>query len=126
MLNRRHRVAINAVATALLVVGACLAAAPASAASATLNPKQVATIGGSASGHAQLYGWGAATMKDGSVIIGDYWNHRVVQYRSDGTFVGVLFTLAPVPTVYSAPYGLAVDTSGGTYDGDIYVGFECC
>jgi DNA-binding beta-propeller fold protein YncE len=126
MLNRRHRVAINAVATALLVVGACVAAAPASAASAAWNPKQVATIGGSASGHAQLYGWGAATMKDGSVIIGDYWNHRVVQYKSDGTFVGVLFNLAPVPTVYSAPYGLAVDTSGGTYDGDIYVGFECC
>ncbi len=74
------------------------------------------------SGHAQLYGWGAATMPDGSVIIGDYWNHRVVHYATDGTFLGALFNDPAVPTVYSAPYGLAVDPNSSS----VYVGFQCC
>src|ERR1700694_3856713 len=35
-------------------------------------------IGGPA--FAGLYGWGAATLKDGSVLIGDYWNFRIQHY----------------------------------------------
>ena len=41
------------------------------------------TIGGSAT--AQVYAWGAATMTDGSVLFGDYWNLRIVHYNANGT-----------------------------------------
>jgi DNA-binding beta-propeller fold protein YncE len=66
-------------------------------------------------GHAGLYGWGAATMNDGSVIIGDIWNGRVVHFAKDGTWLGVLFRTA-------GPYGLAVDPG----DGAIYVASSAC
>ena len=125
MLTGRRGVAVRAAAIGLLLAAAGTAA-PRAAAQSTVSPAQVAAIGSPGSGHAQLYGWGAATLKDGSVIIGDYWNQRIVHYDANGNYLGVLITLASVPTVYSAPYGLAVDTSGGPNDGDIYVGFECC
>jgi tripartite motif-containing protein 71 len=95
-------------------------------ASTTITPVQLGTIPASpTNGHAGLYAWGAATMPDGSVIIGDYWNGRVVHYATDGTSLGVLFSLAapgaPV-TSNTAPYGLAVDqTSGVVYVGTYYV-----
>ena len=47
------------------------------------------------SGHAPLYGWGVATLPDGSLAIGDIWNRRVVHYAVDGTSLGVLFNLVP-------------------------------
>ena len=59
--------------------------APAGAAT-TVTPVRI--IGGS--GHAGLYGWGAATLNDGSVLIGDYWNFRIQHYAKDGTFLGTL------------------------------------
>jgi tripartite motif-containing protein 71 len=72
-------------------------------------------------GHAGSYAWGAATMPDGSVIIGDYWNGRVLHYRADGTDLGVLFSIVqpgqPV-TPNTTPYGLAVDQKTGV----VYVG----
>jgi DNA-binding beta-propeller fold protein YncE len=72
-------------------------------------------------GHAGLYGWGVATMPDGSVIVGDYWNGRVMHYATDGTPLGVLFSIvqsgAPI-TPNTTPYGLAVDESTGV----VYVG----
>ncbi len=70
------------------------------------------------SGHAALYGWGAATLADGSVIIGDIWNRRVVHFATDGTNLGVLFNL---PAGFD-PYGLAVDRSTGV----VYVGNSGC
>jgi len=66
-------------------------------------------------GHAGLYGWGAATMNDGTVIIGDIWNGRVVHFAKDGSFLGVLFRTA-------GPYGLAVDPNNGA----IYVASSAC
>jgi DNA-binding beta-propeller fold protein YncE len=77
------------------------------------TPVQKGTIPVSTTnGHAGLYAWGAATMPDGSVIVGDYWNGRVVHYATDGTNLGVLFSLndpgSPM-TGNDAPYGLAVD-----------------
>src|SRR5262249_34543260 len=46
-----------------------------------------------------------------SVIIGDYWNGRVLHYAEDGSDLGVLFSIVqpgmPV-TSNTAPYGLAV------------------
>ena len=73
------------------------------------------------SGHPALYGWGVATMPDGSVIVGDYWNGRVVHYADDGTYLGILFDMAgagqPVDPE-DVPYGLAVDQTTGV----VYVG----
>ena len=77
------------------------------------------------SGHAGSYAWGAATLPDGSVIIGDYWNGRVLHYAEDGSDLGVLFSIVqpgkPV-TSNTAPYGLAVDQSTGVvYVGTYYI-----
>ncbi len=69
-------------------------------------------------GHAGLYGWGAATMRDGTVIISDYWNMRVVRYAPDGTSLGVFIENPGYgPDQHQAPYGLAVDPDNG----DVYV-----
>ena len=69
-------------------------------------------------------------MPDGSVIIGDYWNHRVLHYDVNGNPIGSGAPNCSVPGclfnlgtgVYGTPYGLAVDPSTKA----IYVGFECC
>lgn len=65
-------------------------------------------------GHAGLYGWGAATLNDGSVIIGDYWNTDVKWYAKDGTFKKTIIT---IPGKFTSPYGLAVNPNNN----DIYV-----
>ncbi len=76
---------------------------------AVVTPTPLSTIGGPA--HAGLYGWGAATQKDGSVLIGDYWNLRVTHYATNGTLLGPIIDTQP-----HAPYGLAVDpTTGNVY-----------
>jgi DNA-binding beta-propeller fold protein YncE len=86
------------------------------AAGVTITP--VRQIGGR--GHADLYGWGMATMPDGSVLVGDYWNYRIVQYATDGTF---LRTVVPRAATHQVPYGLAVDpTNGDVYFGDVDLG----
>ena len=85
----------------------------ASAAGLTLTP--VRQIGGP--GHAGLYGWGAATLPDGSVLIGDYWNYRVVHYAKNGAFLGTV--VGPADT-HQDPYGIGVDpTNGDFYFGDV-------
>lgn len=88
--------------------------APARAA-VTLTP--VRQIGGT--GHAGLYGWGAATMRDGSVLIGDYWNYRIQHYAKDGTLLGtVVPRSSSIP--HAAPYGIGVDpVTGDVYFGDV-------
>jgi tripartite motif-containing protein 71 len=106
------------VRTALLVVlalGATLfvAVQPGGAAGVTITP--IRQIG--SSGHADLYGWGMATETDGSVLVGDYWNYRIVHYAKDGTFLG---TVVPRAATHLAPYGIAVDpTNGDLYFGDV-------
>jgi tripartite motif-containing protein 71 len=88
-----------------------LTTAPAHAASLQLSP--VRTIGGP--GHAGLYGWGADTMPDGSILISDYWNFRVQHYAKNGTLLG---TVIARDGHHQAPYDVAVDPRNG----DIYVG----
>ena len=68
-------------------------------------------------GAAGSYAWGVAAMPDGSVIVGDIWNRRVLHYDTSGNLLGTLFT---EPTSGDAPYGLAVDPRAG--NGTIYVG----
>ncbi|MDP9298509.1 MAG: NHL repeat-containing protein [Actinomycetota bacterium] len=86
---------------------------------ATVRVVSAGTVPGSVvNGKNALYAWGAATMRDGSVAIGDIWNGQVVQYAKDGTRLGVLFKLPGG----GSPYGLAVDPNNGT----IYVGKSSC
>src|SRR5437762_10167567 len=69
-------------------------------------------------GHAGLYGWGATTLLDGSVLIGDYWNFRIVRYAADGTPLGTWFSNpGSAPGHMGAPYGMATDPTTG----DVYV-----
>jgi tripartite motif-containing protein 71 len=85
------------------------------AAAATLSPVKKATIPHPfVNGHAGSYAWGAATMPDGTVIIGDIWNRRVIRYDTSGNELGVLIQLKGG----DAPYGLAVDPRNST----IYIG----
>ncbi|MBX7159993.1 MAG: hypothetical protein K1X95_06850 [Acidimicrobiia bacterium] len=84
-------------------------------AAATLTP--IRQIGGS--GHAALYGWGAATMPDGSVVIGDYWNYRIQHYAKNGNLLGTVVPRnSSIP--HAAPYGIGVDpVTGDIYFGDV-------
>ena len=84
-------------------------------ASAAVKMTWVRTIGGP--GHAGLYGWGAGTMSDGSVLISDYWNLRVQRFSADGQLLG---TVVPDDGNHEAPYDVAVDTRTDTiYVGDV-------
>jgi DNA-binding beta-propeller fold protein YncE len=101
------------VAMSGLVLGA---APPAAVGAAEVSMVPVETVG--KSGHAGLYGWGAATMRDGSVLVGDYWNFRVLRFAPDGTPMGTFIgNYGFGPTQHYAPYGLAVDPDNG----DVYM-----
>jgi hypothetical protein len=108
-----------ALAIAVVAALACLVplrANPASGALVAVGLRQVGQPG-----HAGLYGWGAATMSDGSVLLGDYWNYRVYHYATDGTLLDTPVTDANQglnPTQHQSPYGIAVDPSND----DIYFG----
>ena len=70
-------------------------------------------------GHAQMYGWGAATMPDGSVLMGDYWNYRIQKatLNPDGSVASVNPTFISNPGFqpgqHQAPYGIGVDPQNG-------------
>src|SRR3712207_2267510 len=73
-----------ACALALAMTGLALGAAqPAAVSADRVSMSPIGVIG--QSGHAGLYGWGAATMCDGDVLIGDYWNFRVLRFNADGS-----------------------------------------
>ena len=103
-------------ATALALLGSVGAQA------ATLTATPITTIGGTAT--AQVYAWGAATMPDGSVLIGDYWNFRIVHYNANGT-PATPFVFAGKegfgPGTNQAPFGICVDTSTGPGRGDVFM-----
>jgi tripartite motif-containing protein 71 len=75
---------------------------------------------------AGLYGWGAATEPDGSILMGDYWNFRIVHFNADGT--------PATPYVFAgnqgngigtnqAPFGICVDPVNGNVfmtEGSLY------
>jgi DNA-binding beta-propeller fold protein YncE len=118
--NKLKRHATWAGALTVAMTGLVLGAAPPAAVSADrVSMTALGVIG--QSGHAGLYGWGAATMCDGAgdgdgdVLIGDYWNMRVVRFDPDDGSSTVLIDNAGFgPTQHQAPYGLAVDP--GTCD----------
>jgi tripartite motif-containing protein 71 len=97
------------------VVALTVALQGAPAVQAAVSFTSVRTIGGP--GHAGLYGWGADTMADGTVLVGDYWNLRVQRFSTTGQLLG---TVVPNDGNHEAPYDVAVDTRDGTvYVGDV-------
>lgn len=115
--ENRHVRTRRRVATALAAAVACAATiAVAPARGAVPVPTPVRSVG--FPGHAGLYGWGAATMADGSVLIGDYWNYRIQHFAKDGSLIGTfLANRGYGPGQHQVIYGLAVDP----VDGAVYV-----
>ena len=124
----RSRATIIALTAAAGLLVAGLSEPPARAESTvTLFP--VRTIGAEAP--AGLYAWGVAyDPLDDTILVGDYWNFRVVRLNTDGTSAGP----DPVTTankgsannqdfdalLHQSAYGLAVDpTNGDFYFGDV-------
>ncbi len=102
---------IAAIAAAALLSTGLLVAAP-SASAAPLDVTPIGFVGGP--GHAGLYGWGAATTQNGNVLIGDYWNRRVVEYTRSGNFVRTFVqNIGWAEQQHQSPYGLARDPRDG-------------
>ena len=122
-------VAVNGAVGAAAVAGASTAPRHAStAAGPALTPTLEQTLGGTTgSGHPGLYGWGVATMPDGTMAVGDIFNNRVVHYDTSGNLLGgtpagsgILFKTKGLG---ANVYGIAVDPNDWT----IYVGSaQCC
>ncbi len=128
-MNRRFqsRIAVGSV-LALATISVVSVRGIASAAAPTFSATQTSDIGLQSGGLptcacAGLYGWGAATLQDGSVIIGDYWNNRVASFSAytgsngssgSSTFNGdIIDNPGFCPSCNQAPYGLAVDPTDG-------------
>ena len=104
-----------------LAAAASLVGTAGSQASATAATP-ITTIGGSAT--AQVYAWGAATMPDGSVLIGDYWNLRIVHYNADGSQFSPFVFAGKAgfgPGTNQSPFGMCVDLTNGPEAGDVYM-----
>lgn len=114
-----RRLAASTTAVTLFTALTLTVAAPLSAA-ATLAPVPAAKIPSPfISGHAGLYGWGMATLSDGSVAVGDYWNRRIQHYAADGTLLDANFVnnVGFRGHQHQSPYGLGVDPATG----DLYM-----
>ncbi|MFI5285494.1 MAG: NHL repeat-containing protein [Candidatus Dormibacteria bacterium] len=74
---------------------------------------------------AGLYAWGAATEPDGSILVGDYWNYRIVHYNASGSQASpFVFTKSKVgfgTDTNQQPFGICVDNSRGTFQGYVYM-----
>ncbi len=116
-LTRATRSLVAAAAVCALAAAPALASggdALAPARATTITPVFERTIG--APGHAGLYAWGMATLRDGTVLVSDYWNYRVMRYNPDGTPVGTgvfIKNNGNGATQYYTPYGLGQDPRNG-------------
>lgn len=79
------------------------------------DPKYLAQIGGP--GHAGVYAWGMATARDGSILVGDYWNYSIRRFSTGGALVQTISSRGKEPGQNMAPHGIAVDPT----DGSIYM-----
>jgi len=74
---------------------------------------------------AGLYAWGAAEEPDGSILVGDYWNFRIVHYNANGTeatpFVFTKSKQGFGNDTSQQPFGVCVDNSGGAFQGYVYM-----
>ncbi len=96
-----------------LVAGALTVSAPAGAAIAA--PTFERQIG--QSGHAGVYAWGMATAKNGTILVGDYWNYNIRRFSTDGRLLQTISERGTGPGQNMAPHGIAVDPT----DGSIYM-----
>jgi tripartite motif-containing protein 71 len=106
-------------ALVLMIIGAALTGVPAAAQTTPAPLTPVDIVGGP--GHAGMYAWGVASLADGRVLLGDYWNLRVAAYNPDGSFDQNVMTSVTRGSGYGqhqAPYGVAVDP----VTNDVYVG----
>jgi DNA-binding beta-propeller fold protein YncE len=69
------------------------------------------------SGHAGLYAWGAATAKDGTILVTDYNNYALKRYSTSGELLQTIGGKGNAPGKTNQPYGVGVDP----VDGTIYV-----
>jgi tripartite motif-containing protein 71 len=120
--GRRPKLAARAGALLAAAVAAAgglsslgVAASPAAGAAAFSEPAYVGSIG--RPGHAGVYAWGAATARNGNVIIGDYWNYQLHEYAVTGKRIRTFGSRGDGLGQNNAPHGVAVDPA----DGSIYV-----
>ena len=110
----RRRLAGGAWLGALLSVTVAVAVTPPAAqGAATLTHHR--NIGGP--GFAFLYAWGAETLPDGDVLIGDYWNYSIKRFQPNGDFVTELLedTQGSERGSHLAPYGIAAQANGRAF-----------
>ena len=107
--------------TLAIAIGSLMPAGPALGQVTPPPLEPVRVVGGP--GHAGMYAWGVATLPDGRMLLGDYWNLRVAVYHPDGTFDQDVMTSATRGSGYGqhqAPYGVAVDpVTNDVYIGDV-------
>jgi len=76
-------------------------------------------------GAADVYPWGIAEEANGSILVGDYWNFRIVNFNSDGTeATPFIFTKSKQGfgnDTNQEPFGICVDNSGGPFQGYVYM-----
>ena len=58
---------------------------------------------------------GIAVGRDGSVYVTDTYNHRVVKFSSEGTFISAWGSRGKEPGKFVYPEGIATDSSGNVY-----------
>ena len=129
------RLTLAAVTAACMALGAVPAAVGAAAPPPTGCQPTACTAGttvgltnGSGvpiAGSAGLYAWGAAEEPDGSILVGDYWNFRIVHYNANGTEASpFVFTKSKQGfgnDTNQEPFGICVDDSGGPFQGYVYM-----
>jgi sugar lactone lactonase YvrE len=115
-MNSRLRRLARFTAAAIGFVTVVASTAPASAAT-TLTPQRFIP-NPAKSGHAYLYGWGATTLLDGTVLIGDYWNYQIRHFAKDGTELPIFYKNRGFGVGQTqAPYGMGTDP----VDGSVYM-----
>ena len=114
---RRARTLLVSIVTTALAATA-LAAVPTARAATWSPPVWKQTIGHP--GHAGVYAWGMATAKDGTILVGDYWNYSIRRFSAAGTLLQTIGSKGTGPGQIMGTHGLAVDPrDGAIYHADM-------
>ena len=112
MTSRRTLRRIGTLLAGLVLAGTTLAGTgPSDAAIST--PTWVRQIG--RPGAAGIYAWGAATARDGTILIGNYNQYNVKRYSTTGQLLQTISSKGTAPGQINQPYGLAVDPADGAF-----------
>ena len=114
--GRARTLLISIVTTALAATA--LAAVPTARAATWSPPVWKQTIGHP--GHAGVYAWGMAAAKDGTILVGDYWNYSIRRFSAAGTLLQTIGSKGTGPGQIMGTHGLAVDPrDGAIYHADM-------